>query len=246
METDLQNDLNGIYNLYGKLKWREKTVINSRFAYMPIKIIDKLLPKRGKIIDLGCGHGAMTNYLALKNSERTITGIDLSASRIEIAEKSVGNRENIKYVVSDAVEYEFENAQGVLLCEILNILTFDKQKKLLEICYNGLSKDGVLIFKDVKKENSYRYYTIFIIELIVIIIQKCCLFLLRLLSKKLEKKFDEFFSLYFGKRTYQLKPNFSTKEKIEKMLSEIGFKYENITFQNKFFYPQIMYYCVKK
>ena len=53
-----------------------------RFLILPIKNIDEIVPKSGKIIDYGCGFGIISFYLGLSSKYRKIIGIEFNAERI--------------------------------------------------------------------------------------------------------------------------------------------------------------------
>jgi len=70
-----------------------------------------------KILDLGCGNGALT-YDAAKKANRVI-GIDLSKKNIQIANAKYG-RENIKYIVGDATkDLSSEKFDAIILSNVL-------------------------------------------------------------------------------------------------------------------------------
>jgi len=67
----------------------DSTIIRSyvwaRFVIIHIDILemlDRLVPKRGRILDMGCGFGLFSLFLAMRSPERSIHGVDLSAKRI--------------------------------------------------------------------------------------------------------------------------------------------------------------------
>lgn len=242
MQTNLSDQ---IYNLYKNLIWRDRAIMKSRFAFMPLEIINDLLPSKGKILDIGCGHGAISNYLALKSENRELVGIDLSKERIKIAMSSTGNNRNVSFYHGDLFDLKNVNCDGILLCEILNFVPFDKQKQLIAYCYKCLNKGGILVVKDLTKDKRIKYIIFFTVEFIVIWTLKITKLFLSILSKKIAEKYDEYYSLYFGKRSKQNKPYLMPKNMFELILTEEGFSIEKIPFKNKSFLPQIMYRCKK-
>ena len=80
--TDLYQDLGLKFRLYARF----------RTKLYPVELLDKSLPKEGNIIDLGCGYGVYANYLALKEKNRHVLGIDINSKRVDTAQKSIKNR----------------------------------------------------------------------------------------------------------------------------------------------------------
>jgi len=58
-----------------------------------------------RILDVGCGNGALTNDLAHK--VRLVVGIDLAQKNIDYAQKNY-SADNITYICGNAVDYPFE------------------------------------------------------------------------------------------------------------------------------------------
>ena len=46
---------------------------------------NELVPREGKILDLGCGYGFMSYMLSFTSPSRKITGVDHDAGKIRIA-----------------------------------------------------------------------------------------------------------------------------------------------------------------
>ena len=42
---------------------------------IPFDIIEKHVPKKGTIVDLGCGFGIFANFLAIQSDDRKVIGI---------------------------------------------------------------------------------------------------------------------------------------------------------------------------
>lgn len=123
------------------------------------------LPKGASILDVGCGAGVKSRYLANKGFR--VTGVDFSEKMIEIAKRE---SPEIPFEVVDVYEIDkypktFDGvfAQAVLLHvpkeKIRGVLAKLKDKinqnGLLYIAVKGMRDDG--IEGAVKKENDYGY-----------------------------------------------------------------------------------------
>ena len=53
-----------------------------RWWHAAVPDIERHVPLEGTIVDLGCGHGFMTNYMAICSAARRVIGIELSESRV--------------------------------------------------------------------------------------------------------------------------------------------------------------------
>jgi 2-polyprenyl-3-methyl-5-hydroxy-6-metoxy-1,4-benzoquinol methylase len=82
------------------------------------------------VLDIGCGNGAVAYDVSKK--VHSITGIDIDKRNIKIAEKKFSNS-NLKYLVGDATQYDFQNTFDVVI--LSNVLEHieDRIKFLSEI-----------------------------------------------------------------------------------------------------------------
>lgn len=109
--------------------------------------LEQLVPKKGKILDLGCGYGILSNYLALCCSKRKIIGVDSDLGKIKFAKRGLSN---VSFSIGDATKMKFENLDCIILHDVLHHLeSFKKQKKLIEDCKNMLSRNGILLIVEV-------------------------------------------------------------------------------------------------
>ena len=46
------------------------------------------MPRRGEILDAGCGHGLLSLYLAAQSPERRITGVDIDDEKLAVARRA--------------------------------------------------------------------------------------------------------------------------------------------------------------
>ena len=64
---------------------------NLRKYILPIQKIEKYIPKKGTVLDVGCGYGLTSIYFALKSKNRKVIGLDLDKKRIIDARKASKN-----------------------------------------------------------------------------------------------------------------------------------------------------------
>lgn len=133
------------------LEWymRIKTRIEKNY-----RTFHELVPRKGTILDIGCGYGFMSYMLAFTSEERTITGIDYDEEKIETAQHCFSKTDNINFVHANVMEYEFENYDAIILADILHYLQPNEQKNIIEKCINKLNEGGTIIIREGDKEIS--------------------------------------------------------------------------------------------
>jgi len=118
--------------------WHEQMAANEQNDVLSLpwyKTVAKSLPDlNGKsIIEVGCGRGVFSNYLANKYPGAKITAIDFSESAITIAKSNFFNVPNLHFEVGDAESLVFKEDQFdfYISCETLEHV-FQPQKMIRE------------------------------------------------------------------------------------------------------------------
>ncbi len=114
-----------------------------RKLILPLDKIDYYLPKKGKIIDLGCGQGITCRFLANSNT-RQVFGVDTDVERLPKSETK-----NLKFISADITKYKITKTEGIVISDVLHHIHPIKQKKLLGNISKSLKAGGILIVKEI-------------------------------------------------------------------------------------------------
>ena len=98
------------------------------------------------------GYGYGRNAQVFKDAGMTITGIEISKTAIEMAQKHYGN-ETIVYHGS-VTDMPFDNQlyDGIFCYGLIHLLDENERQKLIQNCYNQLREGGSMIFGMISKE----------------------------------------------------------------------------------------------
>lgn len=121
-----------------------------RSLMLPLDKIDKALPKRGKIIDLGCGEGVTAKLLA-QTRTRNVIGVDNNRKRLPDS-----FQKNLKFILADIRNYDLKDANAVIISDVLHHLSYKDQKKLLNKIATGLKKGGIFLIKEIDTDEFLR------------------------------------------------------------------------------------------
>ncbi len=106
--------------------------------------------KRLRILELACGTGNLTKYLAelLPNAE--ITAIDLSHPYIHEARKKMNKYERVHFMQADATDLPFKDQSFdlVVSCFLFHELPFEVRKEVMAESYRVLAAKGMLAMID--------------------------------------------------------------------------------------------------
>jgi 1-acyl-sn-glycerol-3-phosphate acyltransferase len=124
--------------------------------YMRIKLrlerwyddYDRLLPRKGHIVDLGCGYGAMSYMLMMLSSDRRITAVDYDKDKIQLASNCFLKNDRIDFVASDIRDYSIPPADAYVISDVLHYLDHQMQYRVIRQCISNLNDGGVLIIRD--------------------------------------------------------------------------------------------------
>jgi uncharacterized protein len=142
--------------------FREKLIYNYLYKgpvvewYMRIKtkleknyqVFHDLVPRKGKILDIGCGYGFMAYMLYFTSDQREITGIDYDEEKIETANHCFSKTPAINFFHADVLNFSFEKYDTIIMADILHYLQPDQQTQVIEKCIVQLNPSGIVIIRD--------------------------------------------------------------------------------------------------
>lgn len=136
------------------LEWYMKIKVRLENDY---SVFNEILPKEGRILDIGCGYGFMSNMLGFASPKRVIRGIDYDGEKIEVA--SLGNLRsgNVSFDQCNAIEYDFGCNRAIILSDVLHYLQPSEQSILLEKCIRSMEPGGMIVIRDGVKELKKRH-----------------------------------------------------------------------------------------
>lgn len=200
--------------LYSNNSW-EKFLSNFKFWEEPYEVVNKMIPDKGMVIELGCGEGLLTNYLALSSPKRKIVGYELVAGRLKLAKKGI---KNTKYAVADATKQKLEKADVYVLFHVLHHLpSKSSQQKLLEKIKPVLKKKGKLIIVDVHVSFGIRYIAAWIA--------------------------DHFLVPWVFEKRFYTRAYFRTEKEWKKLLKDLGYKVKTKIETKGRPFPNIIFEC---
>lgn len=137
------------------LEWYMKVKLKLENNY---KFFNNLVPRKGNILDIGCGYGFLDYMLHYTSSDRNIVGVDYDEEKITIAKNCYDKNESLQFHHADALGYEFPGQDAIILSDVLHYLPETGQVNLLEKCMSRLNQGGIIIIRDGIRELSKRHF----------------------------------------------------------------------------------------
>jgi SAM-dependent methyltransferase len=153
-----------LIDLYRPLSLREAFYLRIRWRLCPFQLVESHLPRQGKILDFGCGYGMLSNYLALRSLDRTVLGIDVNASRINIAIRSLKDRGNVHFRCGDVDELHLTPFDAVVMTDVLHHMDDASVRSLLIRVRECLGREGTLLILDVDIRPFWKFLITYAID----------------------------------------------------------------------------------
>ncbi|MBB6271048.1 SAM-dependent methyltransferase [Pedobacter cryoconitis] len=98
----------------------------------------------------GIGYGR--NAQVFRDNGITVTGIEISKTAIEMAEKHYGK--DLAIYHGSVIDMPFDNQlyDGIFCYALIHLLDSSERDKLIRDCYNQLSDNGYMVFTAISKE----------------------------------------------------------------------------------------------
>ncbi len=131
--------------------------VGVRWATCPFKAVAAELPESGSILEVGCGHGLLSLHLALTSSRRRVTGIDVDEDKLAAA-RAAADRGGLAATFEAVQGGALPDGpwDGIVIVDVLYLLSADDQRSLLGSCAERLASGGVLVVKEMAPEPRWK------------------------------------------------------------------------------------------
>jgi len=148
----VRRKVNRLYRYQGKfveqfVYWKMKT--DPVFEAM-----DAVVPREGHVLDLGCGYGMATHWLACYTDRRTFLGVDYDEDKIRVARRTAPNHPRIHFEKQDILNWEYPACDTILLLDVLHYWTPEKQQRILSQARRALRPGGRLVLREAARSES--------------------------------------------------------------------------------------------
>ena len=145
-------------SIFGSLPLKERVFVRLRLASAPLEAL-AARAEGSRLLDVGCGHGALVGLLAVGFPDRRVAGIDPDERKIEWARASVGRLPNVELraCTIEALAAERPGAfDTVLVADVLYLLAPDAWAPFLRAAHTLLRAGGRLALKEAEDDGSWR------------------------------------------------------------------------------------------
>jgi 1-acyl-sn-glycerol-3-phosphate acyltransferase len=127
------------------LEWYMRVKVRLEDNY---RFFNDLLPKKGRITDIGCGYGFLSYMLAMVSPERMVTGIDYDDDKIDVASHGISRPSNAQFFCGDVLEMPFQPSHAFVIADVLHYMPEEFQTRVIRKCADQLEPGGMIIIRD--------------------------------------------------------------------------------------------------
>ncbi len=133
-----------------------RAFVRARHILAPLARVLAELPERGRILDVGCGHGLFANALALGSPGRHVIGVDPSPAKIAVARATAAGP-NVRFVQGVVEALDERGFDGIAILDVLYLLPIEQKLAVLRACRERIAPDGVLVLKTNDTRPAWKY-----------------------------------------------------------------------------------------
>jgi len=130
-----------------------------RWRTCPFRAVEDVLPRKGRILEIGCGHGLFSLYLAAASPDRTVVGVDVDDSKLAVARAATTalGAHSVSFEAREALEALSEPWAGIAIVDVLYLLGADPARAVLKAAAEHVEPGGVLAVKEIDLVPRWKY-----------------------------------------------------------------------------------------
>ncbi len=134
-----------------------RAFVRARHLLCPLQAVERQVPPRGRILDLGCGHGLFSALMAVAAPQRSILGIDPSPAKIAAASRLAGKMPNVRFLQGTIDDCGESGLDAITIVDVLYLLPVPEKLRILRRCRELLAPQGRLILKTNDTHPVWKY-----------------------------------------------------------------------------------------
>lgn len=140
------------YNAIPGTSLGTKVFLQLRWLLTPYGRMAAYVPKVGKVLDVGCGHGLLAMEMALTAPERHVLATDHDVQRIALARQAGAGIGNLQFEVSSGSPVTTGSFDAILMIDFLHYFSPGAQDDMIAQAFANLSPGGWLLVREVNQQ----------------------------------------------------------------------------------------------
>lgn len=140
---------------YAEAPFADRLFVRGRAFLADLTFVEAFVPRRGFVVDLGCGHGVFANLLREASDGRRVLGIDADERKVAIAKLT--EREGLRFEVGDIVSRQPPPCDAISIVDVLYLIPLELQERIAAQCGATLAEGGLLLVYAQEARPDLRY-----------------------------------------------------------------------------------------
>lgn len=125
-----------------------------RWWTAPFADLELEVPLAGPVLEVGCGHGLLSCYLAVTSTARQVVGVDIDVDKVAVARRAAAHlrpgEADVTFAVTDGALPTVEGGwRSIVVADVLYLLGRPGRDALLAECVDALAPGGLLVVKEI-------------------------------------------------------------------------------------------------
>ena len=169
-ENATAKDVTDFYDNFWRDKKREK--VNTRHRLIRKHLVKYGLKADSKILEIGCGNGILTEYIAGVVTNGKVMGVDISAETIKALQHRFAAHKTIRFVVTDMSDYQDETKYDfIVLPDVLEHIPVEYHANIFKTLKN-ITHDNSVIYINIPHPRATEYLKVHSPQLMQVIDQE--------------------------------------------------------------------------
>lgn len=149
--------LNRAVHRYRTAPLAARLFVHGRAFLSDLAQVERYLPRKGFVVELGCGHGLFACLLREASDQRRVLGLDLDERKIAVARGAAGGTEGLRFEVADVALTAPPRCDAIAIVDVLYLLPFAVQEQVLRQAAAALAEGAPLVVKAQERRRDPRY-----------------------------------------------------------------------------------------
>lgn len=133
---------------YREASLGDRVHVHMRWRSCPVAMVAAEVPLVGRVLDVGCGHGLVSHYLADGAAGREVVGVDIDQRKVAVAAATPSDG-RVRFTVAAPGELPEGPFDAVVIVDVLYLLDDAGRDGLVATAASRLAPGGVLVVKEV-------------------------------------------------------------------------------------------------
>ncbi|MEO8148822.1 MAG: class I SAM-dependent methyltransferase [Bacteroidia bacterium] len=144
--------------LWAKLEKESMAGINSRHRMILNKLKKAGLNSNSTLLEIGCGIGTLSSFIAKYVTNGKVTAVDISPSSVEFAKKKYSDQKNLEFLVSDMTNFNYDGKfQFILFPDVLEHIPVEAHANIFKTI-SGLVNETSKVLINLPNPRAARWF----------------------------------------------------------------------------------------